>query len=348
MKPDTLPPTAGTPTAGTPTSETLPRGAVPPELIPQQPAPPREAPPPEALRDAASGAETQPATADRATADRATADRAPVDRDNVLPFRRRRDRTVRPRRRHPLRRLVKPLLLAFVIVGTPAAVATWFLTSPRFALREVSIATGERVTEEWVRQSLRPYAGDNLLQLPLDEVARTLEQHPWVASVDARKELPAKLAVNVVERREVALLRDGRELHYLDAGGRRIAPFEPVEGNADLPIVTVGAAGAPPGAATALLVELEGAVPEWYGGLSEIEILGDEDFRIFTTAVPFPLLVRTGTLEEKARQLEEVLPQILARYGSLAAIDLRFARRIIVQPNAGEGASAPPDPVEMR
>jgi cell division protein FtsQ len=272
----------------------------------------------------------------------------PADRDNVLPFRRRRDRTVRPRRRHPLRRLVRPLLLAFAIVGTPAAVVTWFLTSPRFALQQVSIATGERVTEEWVRQSLRPYAGDNLLQLPLDEVARTLEQHPWVASVDARKELPAKLAVNVVERREVALLRDGRELHYLDAGGRTIAPFEPVDGNADLPIVTVGAAGGHPGAATALLGELAGAVPEWYGGLSEIEVLGDEDFRIFTTAVPFPLLVRSGTLEEKARQLEEVLPQILARYGSVAAIDLRFARRIIVQPNAGEGASAPPAPVEMR
>ena len=47
---------------------------------------------------------------------------------------------------------------------------------------------------------------------------------------------------------------------------------------------------------------------------------------------PFPLLVRAGTLAGRIRQLESLVPQIVARYGAVAAVDLRFPLRIIVQP----------------
>jgi hypothetical protein len=38
------------------------------------------------------------------------------------------------------------------------------------------------------------------------------------------------------------------------------------------------------------------------------------------------------------RWLEAVLPQLLARYGQLDGVDLRFARRIVVQPAAKKAA----------
>ena len=37
------------------------------------------------------------------------------------------------------------------------------------------------------------------------------------------------------------------------------------------------------------------AAPAWARTLSEVEILGDEDYRLFLGALPFPLIVRRGT-----------------------------------------------------
>ena len=38
-----------------------------------------------------------------------------------------------------------------------------------------------------------------------------------------------------------------------------------------------------------------------------------------------------------ARRFEEILPHIVERYGAAGAVDLRFARRIIVQPSVEPG-----------
>ena len=65
--------------------------------------------------------------------------------------------------------------------------------------------------------------------------------------------------------------------------------------------------------------------------LSEIEILGSEDFRLHTTALPFPLVVRQGSLESQARHLRALLPRLSASAGKIDAVDLRFARRIIIK-----------------
>ena len=104
-----------------------------------------------------------------------------------------------------------------------------------------------------------------------------------------------------------------------------------------------------PAAGIALVREIEVVRPPWSAGLSEIEILGENDFRVHTTSLPFPLLIRAGTLEQKTRLLEELLPQLAGRYGNLAAVDLRFNRRIIVKPlSPAGGGRRPARPVPQR
>ncbi len=210
-----------------------------------------------------------------------------------------------------------------------------------------------RVSEAWVRQQLEPFLGDNLLRLPLAAVAEPIERHPWVRAVDLGKELPASLRVRVAERREAAILRHGEggpssRLTYLDREGRPIAPLDPAEAAAVIEtgewvIVSrrVSPAAAPQvetpdpelGAALDLLRELEAAAPRWITGLSEIEILGEQDFKVITTGLPFPLVVQAGTIKDRIRRLEDHLPQLEERYGAEAVIDLRFERRIIVEPS---------------
>ncbi len=295
----------------------------------------------------------------------------------------RRGSAVRRSRRGLLTRWLKPAITALALVVGPTMLVTWLMVSPRFAVRDLAIITGDRVTEAWVREALAPVVGENLPRLALAHAELLLRDHPWVRGVDLRKDLPARLAVRVEERRAVALLRTGDELYYLDAEGSRIAPFEPSSEGADLPLISVTGpdliesstveAPAAPGTASdrtagprempntdrrgeaadlrsaiRLLSEVDEVELSWTAGLSEIEILSEDDFRVHTSALPFSVLVRTGTLNLRARRLEELLPHI-KRYGA-AAVDLRFARRIIVQPSVepGSGPSRPAPKTEHR
>jgi hypothetical protein len=273
-------------------------------------------------------------------------------RGGESPFRRPRG-AIRHLRRGPLLRFGRPLLAALAIVGAPAAAAAWILVSPRFALRDldVRVEPGGRVSAAWVRQALRPAVGLNLPRLPLEWVDAALSLHPWVRGADVRKQLPDQLVVEVIEKREVALGRgdagdpgrsDGPALWYLDADGERIAPMDPADGETDLVLVS-GRAAAGLRPALALRQEIDAVAPGWAAALSEIEVLGEQDFRVWSADLPFPLLVRSGTLAGKNGYLEALLPEILRRYGHVAAVDLRFTRRIILQPSArGRGAAGGP------
>lgn len=276
--------------------------------------------------------------------------------ENVVPFKRR--DPLRRRRRHPLWRWLKPLALALGIVGSPVALVVWLMTSPQFAFEEIHISTGERVSERWLQAALEPYRGRNLLRLPLAALQRRLRDgHPWVEGVDLRKNLPQRLELVVIERQAVAILRHAEGLFYLDGEGRVIAPVDVVYGSATpqdtgrvLVSLSEAATSAGDGvdealdrkearAAIALYREIEAAQASWFPGISEIRVLGDEDFEVFSTDLPFSLLVRAGTVEYKARRFEELQSQIVERFGAPRAVDLRFARRIIVQPYVGSAAS---------
>jgi cell division septal protein FtsQ len=260
----------------------------------------------------------------------------------VLDFKR---RGVPPRRRRPslLLSLVRPLSVALVLVALPMGLTIWVLTSRRFQLHDVLVeGKGHRVTADWVVRALTPYQGDGLVLLPLGQVAARLHRNPWVDTVEVEKELPDVLRVAFTERRPVALLlRDG-QLAYADAEGRPIAPLgsrEEAEKARQDGLLVVSFAhplllSAGVGRAIAVAGELGRAEPDWAAALSRIEVLGEEDFRLHTAALPFPLLVRSGEVSEKVVRLAHLLPELTQRYPGIEAVDLRFSRRIVVQPAA--------------
>lgn len=268
----------------------------------------------------------------------------------VLPFRRRAWSARRKRR--PLWLLLGvPLAGAVGIVGAPAVLVVWVLHSSRFALVDLVVEAGPRVPRAWVLEALQPLRGSNLVRLRLTEVRARLSGHPWVASAELGKELPRRLRVRVHERQAVALLRSEAALAYLDAGGQVIAPWTP---EADEDLLLLAAPASTPSAelvaAMAIAGRLERAAPAWGAALSEVEVLGEDEFRITTAAVPFPMVVRAGTLEESARRLQELLPEISRRYPRVEGVDLRSERRIVIEPAAvpkqsGTSARPPrPDP----
>jgi hypothetical protein len=263
----------------------------------------------------------------------------------VLDFRRR-GTPPRRRRKSVLGSLLKPMAAAFALVALPTALVAWVLTAPLFGLRDVEVGGSlRRVPGDWVRQALAPLEGQNLVSLSLAEAAARLQRNPWIGSVEIVKELPGRLRVKVAERRPVALRLAGGALAYADSEGQAIAPVStPAELEearaAGLLVVSfaqpaheggIGGIGGI-GAALEVAAELGRVEPTWAAKLARIEVLGDEDFRLWTDALPFPLLVTRGQVGPKVRRLVELLPELTRRYPQIAAVDLRFSRRIVVQP----------------
>lgn len=275
-----------------------------------------------------------------------------ADDARVLPFRR---RPFAARRKRPslFARLVLPFAGALMVVGSPAALAAWVLASPRFGLREVDLAGGSRVSKAWAVHTLEPLLGRNLVLLPLSEVAERIARHPWVQSVEASKDMPDRIRLLVVERQPVALLRQGTELRYLDRQGLPFAPCDPLVPEASgLDLLLVSSAAGPNvdySRALHLVEELGAAQPEWAAALSEVEMLGEQDFRVVTAALPFSLLVRSDGVGAGVRRLEPMLGEILRRYpGRIGTVDLRFPQRVVLQPIADPPPTAIASPLPVQ
>lgn len=250
----------------------------------------------------------------------------------VLPFRRP-SSAVRFRRKSPWVTLGKPFLQAFSLVGLPFVAGLWLFTSPTFGLATIEVEGNRHLETAWVERALEPLVGENLLRLSLPTVESAVAANPWVARVTIDKRLPDRLRLVVEERRPAALLRTDGGLVYLDEAGRTIAPFDPLRGPGDLLLVSVATLpGAELAGAFAIAQELARAAPDWASGLSEVEVLGEGDYRLHLSALDFPLLVRAGTLATRATELKRLLPDLARRYGALAFVDLRFERRIVLQP----------------
>lgn len=246
----------------------------------------------------------------------------------------------RRRRRNPVLALLRPLAVSLLLVAMPAALVTWVLASPRFDLRDVAVSGTPRVSAEALRAAVAPFEGGNLVLLPLDTVEAAVRRNPWVDTVEVAKELPDRLRVEVTERRPVALLVRGSGLVYADEKGRPIAPVDDPERarKAGLVVVAFAHPQLSPsdgvGGALEVAGELGRVQPSWAGALSKIEVLGEQDFRLHTGSLRFPLLVTRGQVGPKVKRLTELLPQLDRRYPAIRAVDLRFSRRIVVQPES--------------
>jgi cell division protein FtsQ len=255
-----------------------------------------------------------------------------VGEGRVLPFRRR-SAAVRVRRRNPWLRLAVAFGKAAALFGVPVAVGLWLFSSPTFALSRLEIEGNQRVDAAWLNQALEPFRGENLWTLSLPDVERAVGANPWVASASVEKRLPDRLRLAIVERLPAALLRSDRGLVVLDSGGRLITAWQPEVGGGDLLLVSTGTATEVDLAgALEIAAELQLAAPDWASTLSEVVALSEDEFRLYLGALPFPILVRGGTLAERLPTLRSLLPGLERRYPGLLSVDLRFERRIVFQP----------------
>jgi cell division protein FtsQ len=228
------------------------------------------------------------------------------------------------------------LLALLVLIGLPSAVISSVFGLSQLRFTEVSLeGGGGKVPQEWVKQQVAPWKGSHLLLVSASEIESRLSQHPWVAAAEARKRLPNRLHLRIIERRAAALLLgEGRPGVFLDAAGRRIAPQGSEDTLEGLPVVEAGLP-VPPATLvrTVALFGTTGQVsPDATGRLEAIRILaGGENFELQFADLPFTVLLGAEDPAGQLRRLPLVLPEIRRRFRNTRQVDLRFGREVVLR-----------------
>lgn len=155
------------------------------------------------------------------------------------PNRRRVDRVPGERRR----KLAAALRFAFpfVVLASCLALAGWgvwrvAVSGGLLRIGEIRFEGLSRATAEELLELSPVAVGDHLLAVDPEAVAAALRRHPWIASAEVRRRLPAALEVSIVERRARALVDLG-SLYLVDERGEVFKRATPGDG-LDLPVVT--------------------------------------------------------------------------------------------------------------
>jgi hypothetical protein len=138
--------------------------------------------------------------------------------------------TASSRRQHARRRAVA--LAAFtvlaVMAGGWAASDWWARRGPSPVIRTVELRGMERLSEADLRRVLPFHEGDRLFAVSLDEAARRLSAHPWIAQASLYRTLSGRVVVTVRERQPAAVVsegaREGEPAWYVDRDGVLLGP----------------------------------------------------------------------------------------------------------------------------
>jgi cell division protein FtsQ len=252
------------------------------------------------------------------------------------------------------------LALALGIVG---AGIHYIFFSPRFLLvhpSQVSISGNTYVPATSILEIFAPDHGHSLLRIPLSERRRQVEAIPWVRQAVVRRTLPDRISVEIQERSPVAWLRLDTNLSLIDADG--VILDRPLQGSFHFPAVT-GLTAEMPQADRGdrirmmldFLQQIDLAHPGSSNRVSEVDLSDGADVRATfarladldpaaagDTRQDGAVVIQFGDrdFQDKFRMLLENLEQWRVSVGKIEAVDMRFGREAVVNPQTAS-VSAP-------
>jgi cell division protein FtsQ len=225
------------------------------------------------------------------------------------------------------------LAIGAVLVVSAGSVARHFATSDELAVREIVVEGTARTTPNAVRAVLQPFVGRNLVELTLDEVAKTAKRDPWVKEATVKRILPETLRVSVIERTPGALALVRGLVYVVDDGGFVMGPAGP-DLPYDLPLLVgldahqgkdreaVLARG------VALLMQLNGAFPAWTRGISEVDLSRSDRVAVTRLDGGPQILLDPERIDRNLGTYLALRPTIARKVGDTARVDLRWSQRI--------------------
>lgn len=134
---------------------------------------------------------------------------------------------------------LKAVAAAMLVVGVGfgAQLAwAWAQVSPRFALKSIDVTGNSRATDAELTRLAGVSDSQNLFQLDVAALERSIGLHPWVRTVKVTRHFPSALSIHVGEHEPAAVVSLG-ELYLVNPEGLPFKRLQPQD-KLDLPLIT--------------------------------------------------------------------------------------------------------------
>jgi len=212
---------------------------------------------------------------------------------------------------------------------------------------QIDIGGSRFVPSDVITEKFTADMGRSVVGVPLSERRKALESIPWVEQAAVQRVLPNRIRVEITERTPVAFLRTANDLSLVDAHG--VIVERPAQAEFRFPVVG-GISESTPlegreqrmNLFVQFMKEIEATHPGADDHVSEVDLSDATDLRVTLTglepglASAVPVLVHFGDSDFGARYrlLTQNIDQWRASAGSVDSVDLRFARQVVVNPEA--------------
>jgi cell division protein FtsQ len=184
--------------------------------------------------------------------------------------------------------------------------------------------------------------GRNIFFVPLSERRKQLEQIPWIEKATVMRLLPNQIRVTVVERQPVAFTRMNSQVGLVDANGVLLTMPAAMmaQHHYSFPVVTGINPDDPPAARQArmavyqrLLAELDSNGQHLSAQISEIDLTDASDARVLMPEQGADILAHYGEdhFLERYQRYRQHIAEWRQQYPSLAAVDLRYDQKVVLQ-----------------
>ena len=227
---------------------------------------------------------------------------------------------------------------ALILVGGFVA-GQLLIASDLFRIDQVNVQGGERLSHRQIVALSDIQTGMNTFSLDLELIGRKIEGNPWVREARVQRIFPRQVAIQIRERKPVAIINLGY-LYYLDDQGEVFKVLDAAD-QLDFPIITgfdyqqieqrdrryAGDLKA----IVELLADLRQRGKFTLSQISEIHRETGGSFALFTVNGAVKVKLGRDNFTEKLDRLERIYAQLQPRLPILDYIDLNVNEKVIVR-----------------
>ena len=224
--------------------------------------------------------------------------------------------------------------------GVTLGLYRYATTSWRFRIEssdDIETAGLHNVSRAQVMEVMGADIGRNIFKVSLDDRRKQLEEIPWVESATLMRLLPAKLRINIVERKPVAFVRMRSKISLIDANG---VVMDMLRGQTKYSFPVLATTGDEPVSTLAARMKIYAAVVKdldseganYSRDLSEVDLTDPDDAKVTVEDPNGALVVHLGNASYLDRYKIYVrhIAEWRQQFNKLESVDLRFNGQVIV------------------
>lgn len=203
-------------------------------------------------------------------------------------------------------------------------------------VRSVKIKGNNFIAEDELARYLQGVEGRNILRVDINDIAYKVKRHPWIKDVSVRRELPAAIFVDILERTPAVYINNDGKLYLADEEGVILGDKTggllslPVVYGVNLSGVRMGEKSPVEGVLSAIEVKRELTSIPWID-LSTTGIEVGERTQIVLHLKGYRIKLGRGRYKEKLKRFYDIAKNLQDKGVPYKEVDLRFDNQVIVK-----------------